>query len=166
MRQEKVDAASFHFASLTNTYRTQCRYHGNRYRHQDDEDREADTSIALFQQETNHMFTHFEGQQPVGCNFFGWGWGEGSVITDISYCTHHHPTGSQEDDDTEDVDHTWREDAVPCAKQHRFRDKEVWLPPRTIARRLQIEQVILGFIITQQLCRVKNFKGKCERDAT
>ena len=164
MRQEKVDATSFHFAPLTHTYRTQCRYHGNRYRHQDDEDREADTSVALFQQETYHMFTHFEGQQPVGCNFFGLGGGgEGSVITDIPYCTHHHPTGSQEDDDTEDVDHTWREDSVPRAEQHRFRDKEIRLPPRAIARRLQTEQVSHGFIV-QQLCRVKNFKRQYERD--
>ena len=73
MRQEKVDATSFHFAPLTHTYRTQCRYHGNRYRHQDDENRKANTSVALFKQETNHMFTYFEGNIPQAAIFLGGG---------------------------------------------------------------------------------------------
>ena len=47
----------------------------------------------------------------------------------MTWCTDHHPASSEEDDDTEDVDHAGREDPVPGAEEKWRRDKEVALPP-------------------------------------
>ena len=40
----------------------------------------ADTSVALFKQETNHMFTYFEGNIPQAAIFFGEGEKEGLLL--------------------------------------------------------------------------------------
>ena len=55
-------------------------------------------------------------------------------------CTNHHPTGAQEDDHAEDVDHARRKDAIPRAEEHRLGDEEICLPPRLALRRLHHKQ--------------------------
>ena len=55
----------------------------------------------------------------------------------MTRCTDHHPASSEEDDNTEDVDHAGREDPVPGAEEKRRGDKEVALPPWLTVSRLQ-----------------------------
>jgi len=48
-------------------------------------------------------------------------------------CLGDHPARSEEDDDTEYVDHDRCEDSIPSPEQYRLRDEELGLPPGLIS---------------------------------